>query len=212
MVGDPQLDHWNAVYRRDPEKFGLTPSVAAESALLLFREYETERILELGCGPGRDALYFAEKGLHVTALDYSITALRSLGNHARSNAVAARIGAMQHDLRAPLPFFESEFDACYSHMALCMELREAELMALVASVRRALKPGGLHVYTVRSIHDPDYRTGTHLGEDLYEVDGYAIHFFDRAKIERLSKGYRLLYVDQFDEEEKRLFFVAMQRE
>jgi hypothetical protein len=61
------------------------------------------------------------------------------------------------------------------------------------------EPGGLNVFTVRHTGDPHYGTGTHRGEDMYEVGGFIVNFFDRSKVERLATGYELLSVDEFDE-------------
>jgi SAM-dependent methyltransferase len=41
------------------------------------------KILELGCGQGRDTLFFASKGIDVTALDFSSVAIKGLIKHQR---------------------------------------------------------------------------------------------------------------------------------
>jgi SAM-dependent methyltransferase len=96
-------------------------------------------------------------------------------------------------------FEDNGFDACYSHMLFCMPLTTEELVRLSAEVLRVLKPGGLHVYTVRHTADPHYGTGILRGEDMYEVGGFIVHFFDRAKVELLAKGYEMVGVDEFEE-------------
>lgn len=210
VVDDYQLQHWNSVYAKDPEKFGCAPSAAAHSASKAFQEHNVVRILELGCGPGRDATFFARQGLHVTALDYASTAVETVNAGAVRLGLADRLTAIRHDLRSPMPLDCGAFDACYSHMALCMELRDAELVRLFAEIRRVLKPGGLHFYTVRTTEDPDYRSGIHRGEDIFEVDGYVIHFFNLQTIVRLSEGYRVIGLGRFEEGSKQLFSVMMQ--
>ena len=148
----------------------------------------------------------------MTALDYAVTAVRALNERANKSGLTDRLIAVQHDLRKTLPFSSAEFDACYSHMTLCMELREAELVRLLADIRRVLKPHGLNIYTVRSVGDPDYRCGVHVTEDIENVDGYAIQFFDRSKIARLADGYKILEVREIEEGLKKLFWVALQRQ
>ena len=75
---------------------------------------------------------------------------------------------------------------------------EAELAALSREILR-VGPGGLYVYAVRNTRDADFQRGIHRGEDLYENQGFIVHFFDRAKIERLAGGYEIISVDEFDE-------------
>jgi len=66
---------------------------------------------------------------------------------------------------------------------------------------------------VKNTHDPDYQTGSHQGEDMYEVGGFVIHFFSREKVEHLAQGYELVGVDEFEEGAlpKKLFRVALRR-
>lgn len=89
----------------------------------------------------------------------------------------------------------------------------AELEALAAEVRRALRPGGLCVFTVRNTSDPDHVRGIHRGEDLFENQGFIVHFFDRAKVERVANGWDLVGVEAFEEGKlpRRLFRVSLRK-
>ena len=64
---------------------------------------------------------------------------------------------------------------------------------------RVLKPGGLNIFTVRHTGDPHCGTGIHRGEEMYEVGGFIVNFFDRTKVDRLAQGYEVLSVDEFEE-------------
>lgn len=194
-----QRRHWTEVYARTPAFFGEEPSEFARVALERLQAEGAGSVLELGFGQGRDTLFFAENGLRVTALDYSEQAVREVREAARARGLADRVEAAIHDVRDPLPFPEGAFDACYAHMLLCMELTEAEIGFVLAEVHRVVKPGGLVLYTVRSDHDKHYRAGTHLGEDLYEVGGFVVHFFTEEKIRRFARGYEVLDVGRMQE-------------
>jgi len=71
----------------------------------------------------------------------------------------------------------------------------------------------VHVFTVRSRNDPDYGTGTPLGDDTFDVDGDVIHFFGRAAVERLAAGYEFLNVRMLEEGSlpKRLYHVTLRK-
>jgi hypothetical protein len=71
-----------------------------------------------------------------------------------------------------------------------MAFTTGELVQLAQNVRRALAPGGFCVFTVRNTSDPDYGRGIHRGEGRFENQGFIVHFFDRAKVERVAKGSR----------------------
>jgi hypothetical protein len=62
-----------------------------------------------------------------------------------------------------------------------------------------LRPNGLSIYTARNTKDPHYGKGTHRGEDMYEVDGFMVHFFSREKIASLAEGFRIISVEEFAE-------------
>jgi SAM-dependent methyltransferase len=132
---------------------------------------------------------------------------------AAGGPVPMRLAASVHDCREPLPFAAQSFDACYSHMLYCMALTTPELKRLSAEVLRVLRPGGLQVYTVRTIDDPDFGTGRPLGDDVYETGGFAVHFFGRELVARLARGFELLEVAQFEEGAlpRRLFRVTQRK-
>jgi SAM-dependent methyltransferase len=212
---DAQQQHWEGMFKSRPEMFGTDFSVPARAAAVEFRRVGARSVLELGGGQGRDTIWFATLGFHVHALDYAKAGIDAiLSRAADADAeVSERIAATQHDVRQPLPFPDASFDACYSHMLFCMALTTAELEALSREILRVLRPGGICVYTVRNATDPDYGRGVHHGEGLYESQGFIVHYFDRAKVERIARGWELVSVDEFEEGKlpRRLYRVTMQK-
>src|SRR6201987_2189029 len=61
------------------------------------------RALDLGCGEGADAMWLAERGWHVTAVDISQTALDRAAAEAMTRNLADRIGFRRHDLTQSFP-------------------------------------------------------------------------------------------------------------
>ena len=103
------------------------------------------------------------------------------------------------DIRKKIPFKDNSVDACFSHMLYCMALTNIELESLNNEICRVLKPNGINIYTVRHTSDGDYRKGIHRGEDLYENDGFIIHFFSKDKVNSLLKGFQNLEIENFEE-------------
>jgi len=96
--------------------FGEAPNYPAQYTLELLKREGKITALELGGGQGRDTLFFARNGIHVTMLDYSVTAVNAVTAKAETSGVGQRVRAIQHDNREPLPFGDSTFDAAFSHM------------------------------------------------------------------------------------------------
>jgi SAM-dependent methyltransferase len=208
-----QQEHWETMLSQKPEMFGSSPSDPARKAADVFRASGLRRVLELGGGQGRDTFFLAQSGFALDVLDYAAPGVEAMRRKARELGLSDQVNPAQHDVRRSLPFPDATFDACYSHMLFCMALTTAELDALSREIFRVLRPGGLCVYTVRNTNDPDFGRGIHRGEDLYENQGFIVHFFDRAKVERLAHGYEIVSVDEFEESKlpRRLFRVTLRK-
>lgn len=210
---DAQRDYWQRTLAQQPDMFGGAPSEPATKAAELFKREGKLHILELGAGQGRDTLFFAKNQLQVVALDYAQAAVEAIDTKANAAGVGHLVEAVLHDVRDPLPFPDSTFDACYSHMLYCMALTTSDLERLSGEVRRVLKPDGLSVYSVRHTRDAQYGAGVHRGEDMYEVGGSIVHFFSRHTVEHLAQGYEIVSIDECDEGElpRRLFRVTLRK-
>jgi len=208
-----QKAHWEEIFSRKKAFFGEDPSDFAKKSLELFRREGVHTVMELGCGQGRDTVFFARNGLRVTALDYAGTAVEALEEKAGAAGLSSSTVVLAHDVRQPLPFPDSSFDACYCHMLLCMELSTAEISFILGEIRRVLRPDGIVLYSVRSSFDKHYRTGTCLREEIYEIGGFAVHFFTEEKIRKLAKGYEILRIDRMEEGSlpRDLFCVTLRR-
>lgn len=208
-----QREHWQRTFSLRPEMFGESASEAARKAAEVFRQANKVSILELGAGQGRDTLHFVQCGFRVCALDYAECGLAEIRKKVAALGQSESVSTVCHDVRRALPFPDAQFDACYSHMLFCMALTTAELEQLSREVRRVLSPGGVCIYTVRHTEDAHYRTGIHRGEDMYEVGGFIVHFFDRRKVEHLAEGFEILRIEEFEEGglPRRLWRVTMRK-
>jgi len=210
---DAQQQQWQDTFSETPEMFGLEPSYPGRKAAEFFKQEGVTNVLELGSGQGRDTLCFARNGFKVYALDYSNQGLEAINKKAQELGLSSLIVTKIHDVRDPFPFADETFDACFSHMLFCMALTTTQLRFLSEEVRRVLKPGGFHIYTVRHTGDIHYKAGIHRGEDMYEVGSFIVHFFSREKVELLAKGYEIISIDEFEEGElpRKLFRVTLKK-
>ena len=194
-----QSQHWEKNFSSKPEMFGLEPSISAKKALRLFQEKKIKKIVEIGAGLGRDTIFFAKNSIHTTALDYSSSGIEIINQKIKKNNLKDYISTKLFDVRQKLPFKDNSIEACYSHMLYCMALTSKDLEKLNNEIHRILKPDGINIYTVRHENDGDFKKGIHRGENLYENDGFIVHFFSKDKINQLSKGFKVLDIEKFEE-------------
>ena len=94
--------------------------------------------LDLGCGEGADAIWLAERGWRVVAVDVSDTALSRARAAASERGVADRIDFQQHDLTQSFP--EGSFDlvsAQFLHSTV-----EMDRSAILRRAATVVAPGG----------------------------------------------------------------------
>ena len=209
-VLNQQSQHWESNFSSKPEMFGLEPSTPAKKALKIFKNNKTNKIVELGAGLGRDSIYFAKNSIHVEALDYSQSGIKNVNQKIKQNNLSNLIKTKIFDVRKTLPFKNNSIEGVYSHMLYCMALTTSDLESLNKEIHRILKPGGINIYTVRHTNDGDYKKGIHRGEDMYENDGFIVHFFSKNKIKSLLDGFINLEITSFEEGSfpRKLYFVV----
>ena len=92
------------------------------------------RILELGCGDGRDAARMTERGFNVSPSD---------GSPRMAELASERLGRAVPVMRFDELDADAEFDAVWCHASL-LHLREEALPGVLARIARALRPSGWH--------------------------------------------------------------------
>ena len=70
----PAVPFWNEFYTNREKDVPFFANVPDENLVSYIQTewISKEKVLELGCGPGRNAIYLAKQGFDVTAVDLSI--------------------------------------------------------------------------------------------------------------------------------------------
>jgi hypothetical protein len=94
-----------------------------------------------------------------------------------------------------------------------MALTSDDLEKLNNEIKRILRCGGINIYTVRHTNDGDFKNGNHIGEDLYENDGFIVHYFSEEKVNLLLNGFKNITLEKFEEGTfpRKLFFVVNEK-
>jgi SAM-dependent methyltransferase len=161
------------------------------------------RVLDIACGTGPHLIRLAERGYRMAGLDLSPDNIAFLGERLKDRRLAADlvVGDMT-DFRLPRPV-----DA-----AICMQdsqghlLTNAQLLAHLRCVARAVRPGGLYVfdrYMASSWTNParswswSRRRGSLIVRAsfsaLHDVDPVTQVFRERMTLEAVENGSRRVY-------------------
>ena len=133
MRGPVQREDWDRRYAEPNLLWSATPN------RFLVREaigLTPARALDLACGEGRNALWLADLGWHVTAVDYSSVAIEKARE--RAAAEAADIAFVCVDLLE----YEPERGGYELVLVLYLQLPAAERRLVLSRAAGALAPGG----------------------------------------------------------------------
>jgi len=197
---------WDKIYSDDSAFFGEDPSDFAQKCYSYFKKYGVERILELGCGQGRDTIFFASNGFDVHALDASKVAIENINQKIRQKNIT--LDLRHFNAREALPYDSSYFDAVYSHMFYNMCFTDEELEFLFKESNIVLKNNGLLYFSVRSDKDVLYNKGKKIDNNIYEINGFQIRFFTKRQIQSFLENYfEIKNIEESYEEPVNLYFV-----
>ncbi len=184
---DRDRDYWNRFYKG--EVCG-TPSLFSQFALKFMETGKS--LLDIGCGNGRDSIFFASNGLKVIGIDASNVAIENL--LAKGNM--GNVSFLCDDF-VTSALYRRKFDYCYSRFSIhAVTLNQQE--TLLKNIYDCLNDQGKLFVEARSIHDELYGKGSMIEKDTYVYNG---HFRRFIKLEELVDnlhrlGFRILSSDE----------------
>lgn len=129
---------------------------------------KNKKVIELGCGNGRDSIFFCDCGLKVTAVDSSKMAIASID---KSKAIFS----VCDDFVTAKALFCVDYDYCYARWSI-HSITLDQQTELFHNIYGALKEGGLLFIEARTINDAKYGLGEKLGTDEYFYDNHYRRF------------------------------------
>lgn len=137
-------------------------------ALFIFNNYNFNKIIEFGCGNGRDGLFFAKKDINSTLIDYSNHALNFCRKRIEQTGVNINIEPLNVNNIAECRRFSKKnyqkFDIVYSRFFL-HSINELAQQNFINLAKDILKTNGYFALEFRSdpggSYNPVYANGEH---------------------------------------------------
>ncbi len=189
---------YNAYWQKERNrKYWTEPSEQVVNLVKTLDSIKAKNVLDLGCGIGRHALYLANAGFNVTALDSSEEALHIL--HRNSDEKKLNVKIIQADYCQDL-FQKDSFDLVIAFNVIYHGFREDIKMALNL-IHGWLRAGGILFFTCPTLRDAKYGTGEFLAPHTYRplksIHFGDIHFFaDAHDISELLSEYEIVSITQ----------------
>lgn len=184
---------WEGAFAKHQLIWGLEPTASARAASERFAQERVASVLVPGIGYGRNARPFLDRGMAVTGIEISETAIAFARQRLQLDI------PIHHGSVADMPFDERTYDAvfCFGLLYLLDAPGRAKLLRDCA---RQLAAGGPMVFTVISKQFESYGKGTKLGEDWYETGpGMRLFFYDEASIRRELGAFGALEIEPIGE-------------
>ncbi len=141
---DKTAEFWNERYSKNIGFEVLKTEKPSEAAIKLIEYLESKKVplkgklLDVGCGMGRNANWLAQKGFSVSGVDISEVAVKEARQRAQKLGLALNYQAADVSKELPFPneFFDFTIDIVTNQL-----LSFASLAAYKKEIRRVLKPG-----------------------------------------------------------------------
>ena len=186
-------EFWEAAFTEKQLMWGVEPARSAIFARDYFTKMDVKDVLIPGVGYGRNAKVFLERGMSVTGIEISETAI-ALARTQLGLDIPIHRGSV-----ADMPYDWRRYDGvfCYGLIYLLDTQGRAKL---IQDCYRQLTSGGHMIFTVISKQAPMYGRGARLGDDWYEImPNVKMYFFDGDSVRREFCPYGLVEFSKIEE-------------
>lgn len=135
--------------------------------ILKGRFHKDQKILDAGCGEGRNQIYFLREGYQVFGVDSNPIAVQMARIQAQTFQPAYDIHRFQTALVEDMPFHKEAVDVVISSAVLHFANNTAHFYNMVDEMLRVLKPGGLLFLRMATGWGGILEASTSMGNGLY---------------------------------------------
>jgi ubiquinone/menaquinone biosynthesis C-methylase UbiE len=145
------------------------------------------KILDAGCGSGRNLVYFLREGYEVFAADSDAQSIESVRSFAQKFAPALPVSNFRLEPVERMSFDDACADVVISNTVLHLARDEAQFEAMLLGSWRVLKPGGLFFCRLASTIGMENQFKRIQGRRFQSPDGAERYLVDEALLNSLAE-------------------------
>ena len=153
------------------------------------------RVLDAGCGPGRNLVYLLRSGYEVYAVDAEPVAVAAVRKLFASLAPSLPAGNVRAEPIEHMTFDDASFDVVLSSAVLHFARDDAQFEAMLGEMWRVLKPGGLFFCRLASSIGMETRVRRIDGRRHVLPDQSERYLVDEARLIELTSALGGVLVD-----------------
>jgi len=179
------MNYWDEFYKTFNDT---TPTLFARECVSPYSAFKIsahDRVVDLGCGTGRDTLFFISQGIQAIGVDACELAVERI----KPNALHCDFGNLD---TMTLPFTPTVVYARLVVHAVPLDV-EYKMIRWITDI---LPTGGRFLSENRTVLDSLYGKGTKISDNEY-VDGHYRRFLDESFLDRLREAGFMLKAMQF---------------
>ncbi len=157
----------------------------ANRVYIYLKNKRVKSILDLGCGGGRDSVFFAKKGFQVTALDVFTD------NFQQERLKKTGIIFFKKDIK-DIKFKLGSFDVVYAHLSLHY-FDDKTTDKIFNNLHKIVKPGGYIFIKCKSTSDPYFGKGKKIEENYYDFE-HKRHFFTKEYMVKKLQKFKIIKI------------------
>lgn len=186
-------EYWESKFSEIGTMWGYEPADSAIQTCDLFIHNKIQKVLIPGVGYGRNAKIFIDKGIDVTGIEISDSAIRLAKEKNKLDFF------IHHGSVAQMPFDNNIFDGIFCY-ALLHLLNKKERMQFIKKCFSQLQTNGFMIFVVVSKKASMYGNGRQLSNDRFELmKGLNVYFYDLDSATKEFKDYGLIDIQEIDE-------------
>jgi len=140
---------WDKIYKKEGVKYRyyniLRPHENMPDVSYFFKKKGVKKILDLGCGAGRNLIYLLKKGFDVYGIDCAQKGLEIINKRLKKEKIKSSL--KPGNIFNKLPYEDNFFDAVVSVQVL-QHGKLNEIKKTIKEIERVLKPRGLIFITL----------------------------------------------------------------